>query len=94
MNIFGAIKIYQPKQWEVTETREFSKEEISQVESAYVRESDYGMSVCFLMKSGGKSFIPVSNTSSPVVGQKVDLTTAKLLKLSREGDEDIYRVQI
>lgn len=92
MNIFSAINIYQGA-WSEKARRPFSEEEIKQVKSATVVDSQYGSSVCFLMTSGGKAYIPLSNTSNLKVGDDVDLSSAELLTLGREGDADIYRVQ-
>lgn len=91
MNIFSAIHVY-PGAWQETNSRSFSEEELASIESAKVVDSQYGNSVCFTMKSGGKAYIPLSNTCSKAVGEEVDVKSAKLLTLSREGDADIYRV--
>lgn len=93
MNIFNAIKVYAGK-WQVKDSRAFSQEEIDAVDKASVVDSQYGLSVCFFLKSGGQSFIPLSSTSSLNVGDAVNLSTARLLTLSREGDSDIMRVEI
>ena len=93
MNIFNAIKVYAGK-WQVKDSRAFSQEEIDAVDKASVVDSQYGLSVCFFLKSGGQSFIPLSSTSSLNVGDEVNLSAAKLLTLSREGDNDIMRVEI
>ena len=93
MNIFNAIKVYAGK-WQVKDSRAFSQEEIEAVDRASVVDSQYGLSVCFFLKSGGQSFIPLSSTSSLNVGDAVNLSAAKLLTLSREGDNDIMRVEI
>ena len=91
-NIFSALRVYAGK-WGVSNSRNFSAEEINAVQSAHVVDSQYGVSVCFLMKTGGQTFIPLSTTSTLALGDAVDLTKAKLLTLSREGDADIYRVE-
>lgn len=93
MNIFSSLKTYAGK-WSVSNSRDFTEEEIDQVSSASVVPSQYGNSVCFLMHSGAQSFIPLSNDSSLGVGSSVDLSKAKLLTLSRAGEADIYRVSI
>ena len=93
MNIFNAIKVYAGK-WQVKDSRAFSQEEIDAVAKASVVDSQYGLSICFFLKSGGQSFIPLSSTSSLNVGDAVNLSAAKLLTLSREGDSDIMRVEI
>lgn len=93
MNIFSSLRVYAGK-WAVKASRAFSQEEIDAVDSASVVDSQYGMSVCFFMKSGGNTFIPLSNNSSAQVGDTVNLANAKLLTLGREGDNDIYRIEI
>lgn len=92
MNIFSALKVYAGK-WNVKETRDFTQEEIDAIENASVVDSQYGMSVCFFMKGGGQTYIPLSNDSSKGVGEAVDLSTAKLLTLGKQGENDIYRVK-
>lgn len=92
MNIFSALKVYAGK-WNVKESRDFTQEEMDAVDTASVVDSQYGMSVCFLMKSGGQTYIPLSNDSSKSVGDTIDLKTAKLLTLGRQGEADIFRVK-
>ena len=74
--------------------RNFDAEEIAAVRKAEVVSSQYGSSVCFFMKSGGQTYIPLSNQSSLAVGDDVDLSKAKLLTLHRDGDGNIMRVDI
>ena len=93
MNIFSNLRVYAGK-WAVVESKAFSQEEQDLVSHAEVVDSQYGMSVCFFMKAGGQTFIPLSTNSTLGVGDSVDLTKAKLLQLHREGDADIYRVEI
>lgn len=93
MNIFNSLQTYGGK-WNVKSERNFDPEEIAAVKSATVVASQYGSSVCFFMKSGSTHYIPLSNTSDLAVGDTVDITKAKLLTLSREGNEDINRVAI
>ena len=92
MNIFSSLKVYAGK-WQVVNTRGLSSDEISAVDHATVVDSRYGNSVCFFMKSGGQTFIPLSTNSALGLGDDVDLTKAKLLTLHREGEADIYRVE-
>ena len=93
MNIFNAIKVYNGK-WQVKNTRNFTQEEIDAVKSASVVDSQYGLSVCFILWSGGQSYIPLDQNSEKSVGDSIDLSKAQLLTLSREGDNDIMRVSI
>ena len=93
MNIFSALRVYAGN-WQVKESRSFTAEEINAVESAIVVDSQFGNSVCFTMKAGGKTFIPLDQNSKAGLGDSVNLSNAKLLTLSRQGDADIYRVAI
>lgn len=77
----------------VKDSRNFSQEEIDAVSDTKVVDSLYGHSVCFFMKSGAQTFIPLSTNSSLGVGDSVNLAQAKLLTLHREGEADIYRVE-
>ena len=92
MNIFSALQVYAGK-WAVKATRSFSQDEIDAVDKATVVDSQYGTSVCFHMKSGGQTFIPLSSTSTLAVGDSVNTHNAKLLTLGRDGDADIFRVE-
>jgi len=92
MNIFQSLQVYGGS-WNVTASRDFDAEEIAAVDRAEVVASEYGNSVCFFMKSGGQTYIPLSNTSNLSVGDKVDLTKAQLLTLHRDGSADINRVK-
>jgi len=93
MNIFASLRIYAGK-WSVSNSRAFTADEIAAVASNYVKESEYGLSLCFVMKSGGQTYIPLDQNSTASVGEVVDLSKATLLTLSRPGDDDIYRVRI
>ena len=91
MYIFSSLRMYAGK-WRVKDSRSFTADEIAAVDQATVVDSQYGMSVCFFMKSGGQTYIPLDMNSSKSVGDNVDLSTAKLLTLERQGEADIYRV--
>lgn len=91
MNIFSALRVYAGK-WQVKETKKFSQEEIALVDRAEVVDSQYGQSVCFFMKAGGMTYIPLDQNSSRATGETVDLSQATLVTLSKQGEADIYRV--
>lgn len=91
MNIFSALRVYAGK-WNVKGTRAFTSEEIAAVDTAKVVDSQYGQSVCFIMKSGGQTFIPLDQNSSKATGDIVDLNAASLVTLEKQGEADIYRV--
>ena len=91
MNIFNVLKIYAGK-WSVKETRDFTPEEVAAVSSASVVASEYGNSVCFMMKNGGMTFIPLSQDSTKGIGESVNVAECKLITLCKEGEPDIVRV--
>lgn len=93
MSIFSSLKIYADK-WQEKECRNFTAEEIAEVESAVVVESNFGYSVCFTMKAGGQHYIPVDMQSECGVGDVVDLTKAQVKTLTKRGEADILRVSL
>ena len=93
MNIFSNLQVYAGK-WAEKSRRNFSAEEINAVDSNVVVSSNYGLSVCFFMKSGGKTFIPLSTDATVGLGESVDLQKASLITLSKQGESDIIRVSI
>lgn len=92
MNIFSKLQVYASK-WNVKSSRKFEAEEIAAVSKAEVVSSHYGNSVCFFLKGGGQSYIPLSNDSNLTVGDTVNLNSAELLTLEKDGESDIVRVK-
>ena len=93
MNIFSSLRVYAGK-WSEKKVEAFNAEEIALVDRAEVVESQYGLSVCFFMKAGGQSYIPLDQNSSAAIGDTIDLTKAKVVTLCKQGENDIYRVRI
>lgn len=93
MNIFSALHRYADK-WSEKEVRNFAPEEVTAVDRAVVVESNYGSSVCFFMKQGGQTYIPLDQNSNLGIGSTIDLTKAQLVTLQRTGEDDIYRVRV
>lgn len=92
MNIFASLFRYATK-FEVKGARTFNSEELAEIASAKVVQSQYGMSVCFYMTSGGQTYIPVSRDSAANIGDVVDPSKVKVLTLEREG-KTITRIEI
>ena len=92
MGIFDSLRLYADK-WSVSNSRNFTAEEIDAVERATVVASEYGNSVCFVMKAGGMTFIPLSTNSTKGVGEAISLKDSKLLTLSKQGEADITRIE-
>lgn len=95
MGILDSLRLYRGK-WEESGRSAFSADDLNAVSSAKVVASDFGHSVCFILKNGGMKFMPVSSSSkvSTAVGDAVDLTKCQVITLSREGDDDIQRIEI
>ena len=91
-SIFSSLKQYAGK-WALKSKRALSPAEIAEVDSAEVVSSDYGSSVCFHMRAGGMMFLPVSTESTLKVGQTVDLANVNIITLSKQGEQDIQRVE-
>lgn len=79
--------------WKVKKVRAFEIDEIAAIAKAEVVSSGNGKSVCFFMKFGGQTYIPLSIHSRLCVGDTFDLSTGKVLTLSRKGHDDITRVE-
>lgn len=77
--------------WSEASRDKLSKAEVAQVESAEVVEGQYGLSMCFIMKSGGRKFMPLSRDSQLEEGDKVNVQSIEIVTLGRDGDDDIYR---
>ena len=94
-NVFGgSLQVY-GENWQKVNERAFNQDEINAVRSNSVVNSQYGKSVCFFLKGGGQSYIPVSKQGAdPALGSSINMTTAKLVTLHREGDGDILRVEL
>lgn len=80
--------------WSEKANRMFTPEEIACVDVAKVVSSQYGLSVCFMMKGGGQTYIPLDHNSGLMEGDNVDLNKATLVTLQKQGEEDIYRVRM
>lgn len=93
MNIFSALRVYAGK-WSQKDVRPFTQEEIDAVAKAIVVESNYGYSVCFMLKSGGQSYIPLEDDAPVAEGDTIDLSKAKVVTLEKAGEQDINRVRI
>lgn len=92
MGIFDSLRVYAGK-WSVKGSRSFTADEIAAVKSAEVVESQYGASVCFFLKSGGQTYLPLSTESSLQVGDEVNLSEHRLITLEKSGETDILRVE-
>ena len=77
----------------VKSSRKFNDAEINSVSSAVVVSSKYGNSVCFFMKSGGRTYIPLSSDSTKGVGEAINLAECEVITLAKSGECDIIRIK-
>lgn len=93
-SIFDSLRKYAGN-WEVSNRQSFSANEIKAVRRTEVVPSEFGLSVCFFFKAGGRAYLPISRDSVEVeIGQSVDLTKCECITLSREGDDDIKKIEV
>lgn len=95
-NVFvnGGLTTY-GESWKVVNSRKFTSDEIAAVRSNTVVNSQYGKSVCFFMKGGGQTYIPMSNRGTDMaLGSSIDMSNATLVTLHKEGEGNIMRVEI
>jgi len=96
-NVFSefGLTIYGDNPWKVINSREFTQTEVNAIRSNTVVDSKYGKSVCFFLKGGGQTYIPLSTRGGDAeLGSSIDMSKAKLVTLHREGDGNIVRVEL
>lgn len=91
LNIFKSLKKYASK-WQEKEVRPFNAEEIAAVSRNEIIASQYGNSVCFYMIDGSQCYIPCDRDCTKGVGESIDMATAQLKVLHKDGEDDILRV--
>ena len=92
MNLFSNLKVYGGK-WSEKSSRKFSQEELALVDKAQVVESEYGSSCCFFMKNGTTMYVPMSQDAKAGIGDIVDLSSAEIVTLEKQGEKDIQRIR-
>jgi hypothetical protein len=96
-NVFSefGLTIYGDNPWKVVNSRKFNENEIAAIRSNTVVDSKFGKSVCFYLKGGGQTYIPLSTRGNDAtLGSSIDMAEAKLVTLHRDGDGDIVRVEL
>lgn len=100
MELLNSLTIYGCP-WEVTAKQSFKEADpkgFAKVKSAQVVETEQewgtSRSICLYLKAGGCAYIPLSRDSELKAGDKVQPKDLKIITLSREGDDDIYRADV
>lgn len=92
-SIFKSLKSY-AESWKVVDVTKFEEDDIQEISQAEVIESEFGYSVCFILKSGGKKYIPLEKESSAGLGDIIDVRKATIITLAKQGRENIHRIRI
>lgn len=64
----------------------------SSIKSGVVTEGTYGLQVCCTLIDGRTGYVPLSRASKLVAGEEFPIANAKVLTLSKDGEDDIIRV--
>lgn len=80
--------------WQVKSVEAIPEIDKQAIESAHIVNSQYGLSVCFMMKAGNRYYKALDTLSNAKEGDVVNLETAKLVTLSRQGDADIQKIRV
>lgn len=99
-NIFSKLTAYATG-WNLVSSRKLTQEEIDAVEDVSVVESEYGPSVCMVMKqrdpSGRKvlTYLPFGRDSKDSFkeGDSVNLNNFTLVELEQPGKDNIFRLE-
>lgn len=91
MSFLDGIRVYAGS-WNLNSQKSISAEELAEIESATVTPSKFGLSMCFLLVKGGRKYVPLSRDSSLAEGDLVKKESIQILTLSKDGEEDIIRV--
>lgn len=76
----------------IIEIRNFNEEEVRAVKNAWVVPSQNGNSVCFELEGGCITYIPLLRACKKLVGDTINLKTARLITLEQIDKHKIYSV--
>lgn len=94
MSFLSNLTVYAGN-WEQTGSQKFDANDLAAIDSATVVTSQFGKSVCFFLKGGGQSYVPMSRNGQQLeVGASVDPSKVTIETLSKKGEADIYRARI
>ena len=92
INIFSSLPKAAPETWAIKEQRSFTEEEINAVLDVIVVSGKFGKVVQFTLEGGCVTYIPLDQSSTLSIGDKIDIKSALLLTLWKKGENDIYRI--
>ena len=93
MNIFDFIKVYE-KEWEESNSRKFSDEEIARITKAIVVMGAHGKAVRFYSDRGSQYIsLEPSSASEVSVGDELDMKSLIFVELKYVGDKPEQQVK-
>lgn len=92
MGFLSKLTVY-AQSWKEESREKLPASDIKAIDKAEVVDSEFGLSACFFLKSGGKSYMPLSKDVKAVAGDSIPLNKAEVITLSRDGDDDILRLK-
>ena len=93
MALFNDIKVYAGN-WSVVKESPLAAEDAAMIDRGVVVESKFGLSVCFFMKEGGKTYFPISSDSEVGAGSIVDINSVSVVELAKSGENNIIRLKV
>lgn len=93
MSLFNSFQDYGKGSWTVESSQKLTASEKDQIKSAVVKDSQFGKSICFFMKSGGMKFGGLDPAANVGVGEEISLDKITLVSL-KQNDKSITRVNI
>ena len=76
----------------IVEIKNFSEEEVRSVKKAWVVPSQNGNTVCFEMEGGGVTYIRLLKASKKLVGDPINLQTARLITIEQVDNQKIWTI--
>lgn len=86
--------ILSDREWSIIEIRSFTPEEIGEVKQAFVCESIFGKSCCFILWNGETHYIPMDIGTNISIGDPIEMNEAILVTYGRKNATSIYRLSL
>ena len=91
MGLLDSLTTY-AQSWSESAREKLSVAEVKTIDKIEVVTSEYGLSACFFMKTGGRKYMPLSRDVEAEEGDTIKAKDIEIITLSRDGDDDILRV--
>jgi hypothetical protein len=92
MSLFSSIRTYNGA-WSLKGSEKLADEDIKEIASAKVVDSQFGKSVCFTLVNGQSKYMGLSRDCELETGDEIDVKSVEIITLSRAGDSDTHKVK-